>query len=147
MKQNIEIPEGYEFDHVTSPILGNGGGVLSVILKKKQTKDFNWYIDEYLREDPFTTKDEISNHLFTEDIKEIKTKLRSGDYRWVPWEIKIGLFRFICKENGLDKDDILMLVTVWNTKNKLYSYAGEYIGLKVTRICSPLMKDIFNTNA
>ena len=99
MKQNIEIPEGYEFDHVTSPILGNGGGVLSVILKKKQTKDFNWYIDEYLREDPFTTKDEISNHLFTEDIKEIKTKLRSGDYRWVPWEIKIGLFRFVCESN------------------------------------------------
>lgn len=98
MKHEIEIPDGYEFKTMLSSIEINGARQISFLVEKKQTKDFNWYIDEYLREDPFTTKDEISNHLFTEDIKEIKTKLRSGDYRWVPWEIKIGLFRFICDD-------------------------------------------------
>lgn len=99
MKYEIEIPNEYE---VSGYDMNKDNTMMCVVLKKKQQKDFNYFIDEYLREDPFTTKDEISNHLFTEDIKEIKTKLRSGDYRWVPWEIKIGLFRFICNEIKVD---------------------------------------------
>ena len=39
MEHTIRLPDGYEFDHVASPILGNGGGALTVILKKETTKN------------------------------------------------------------------------------------------------------------
>ena len=89
MKQNIEIdiPEGYEVSH--SDIISawddsskSGNNIVMTYLKKKQQKDFNWYIDEYLREDPFTTKENLSNHLLTEDIKQIKADLTHGNYTW-----------------------------------------------------------------
>jgi len=96
MKQTIEIPEGYEFDHVASPILGNGGGALTVLLKKKQTKTFDFYIDEYLRSDCNTTNDMLCNFLEYQNIDNLKQNLKASKFEFVPWEVKIGLFKFIC---------------------------------------------------
>lgn len=146
-KYSIEIPEGYEVDSTFTSIGTVPSPRIELVLKKKQTKDFLWYIDRYLDISGSSTSDEIVNWFEYQQADALKHKLKTSQFSLVPWEIKIGLFKFICEENGLDKDDILMLVTVWNTKNKLYSYAGEYIGLKVTRICSSLMEDIFNTKA
>lgn len=98
-KQTIEIPEGYEFDHVASPILGNGGGVLSVILKKKQTKDFSFYVDQYLY-DNGSTNDQIVNWLSEDIISIAKHRLKTSQFSLVPWEIKMGLFKFICEAEG-----------------------------------------------
>lgn len=141
MKQNIEIdiPEGYEVSH--SDIISawddsskSGNNIVMTYLKKKQQKDFNWYIDEYLREDPFTTKENLSNHLLTEDIKQIKADLTHGNYTWVPWEIKIGLFRFICENLELNTISCL-------------SYCFEYtIHSNVSKIISQEFIDSLKQN-
>ena len=98
MKHTISLPEGYEFDHVASPILGNGGGALTVILKKKQQKTFDWYVDQYLDVSAGSTNYEIRNWLDNDDLESMSERLKTKQYNLVPWEVKIGLFKFICDD-------------------------------------------------
>lgn len=98
MKHTIEIPEGYEFSHTAHPILGNGGGALTVILKKKQQKTFDWYVDQYPDASAGSTNDELRNWLDNDDLKTMSERLKTKQYNLVPWEVKIGLFKFICDD-------------------------------------------------
>lgn len=98
MKQTIDIPEGYEFDHMAPPILSNGGGCLNVILKKKNIKNFDFYIDEYLRTDECTTNDMLCNWMTSFEIDELKNNLKKGEFNRTPWESRIGMLKFICKD-------------------------------------------------
>lgn len=101
MEHTIRLPDGYEFDHVASPILGNGGGALTVILKKKQQKTFDWYVDQYLDVSAGSTNDELRNWLDNDDLKTMSERLKTKQYNLVPWEVKIGLCCFICNEIGI----------------------------------------------
>jgi len=118
MKQtiNVELPEGYIFDHFESPLLTNVDGHLSICLKKKNIKDFNFYIDEYLRTDECTTNDMLCNWMTSFEIDELKDNIRKGEYNKTPWEARIGLLKFICKDQLLDHINCL-----WNrlTNDKL----------------------------
>lgn len=104
MKQNIEIdiPQGYEFDFVETPKAIDAAGILKVILKKKQTKDFAFYVDEYLRSDECTTNDMICNWMNALELNQLKDNLKQNKLNFVPWEIKIGLLKFICKDKSFD---------------------------------------------
>lgn len=99
---SVIIPEGYEFKKFADPILSNGGGALTVLLKKKQTKDFDFYVDEYLRSDDYTTNDMLCNWLEKDQLDKIGNNLKQNKLQFVPWEVKIGLLKFICKDNGID---------------------------------------------
>lgn len=101
MKHIIEIPEGYEFSHTAHPILSNEGGALTLILKKKQQKTFDWYVDEYLRSDDCTTNDMICNWIPLDLITRLKDNLKQNKLQFVPWEVKIGLLKFICNDKRI----------------------------------------------
>lgn len=109
MKQNIEIdiPQGYEFDFVETPKATDAAGILKVILKKKNNKDFDFYVDEYLRSDYNTTNDMLCN-LFTPDlVSDLKFRLKRNKLQFVPWEIKVGLAKFICKDKNISLKEYL----------------------------------------
>lgn len=95
MKHTIEIPDDYEFDHVAYPILGKEGGAITVIVKKKQTKDFDYFVDQYLSASNATV-DFITGWIPDRDIEVAKNRLKTKQFDLVCWEIKFGLFRFIC---------------------------------------------------
>ena len=98
MEQTIQIPEGYEYSHMAQPVLTNGGGVLSVMLKKKNIKTFDFYVDEYLRSDDCTTNDMLCNWIQPYSVVNLKNNLKQLKFGFVPWEVKVGLLKFICND-------------------------------------------------
>lgn len=97
----IDVPEGYEFDKVKKVEATDPAGWMYVMLKPKQKKDFSFYVDQYLYENG-STNDQIVNWLSEDIISIAKHRLKTSQFSLVPWEIKMGLFRFICKEKKLD---------------------------------------------
>ena len=104
MKQNIEIeiPDGYEIENIGHAQVyanHNPTQLVTVQLKKKQTKDLSFYVDEYLRSDCNTTNDMLCNWIDDEMvIEKLKDNLKQNKLQFVPWEVKIGLLKFICKD-------------------------------------------------
>ncbi|MHB8871831.1 MAG: hypothetical protein ACYC5G_05245 [Candidatus Doudnabacteria bacterium] len=101
MEYKVQIPDGYEFDHMAPPILSNGGGCLNVILKKKNVKNFDFYVDEYLRADCNTTSDMLCNWMTSFEIDDLKGSIKQNSFQFIPWEVKIGLVKFMVKDMGL----------------------------------------------
>ena len=95
---DVSIPEGYEYSHMAEPVLSDGGGILQVVLKKKKGKTFDFYVDEYLRSDYNTTNDMLCNWFDKDQLEKIGNNLKQNKLQFVPWEIKIGLIKFICKD-------------------------------------------------
>ena len=107
MRQTIEIdvPEGYEFDKVKKVEATDPAGWMYVMLKPKQTKDFSFYVDQYLYENG-STNDQIVNWLSEDIISVAKHRLKTNQFSLVPWEVKMGLFRFILSEHKMPSSDI-----------------------------------------
>ena len=85
------IPDGYEFDNANSAEVYSeeGGGALMVsIFRKKKQKSFDYYTADYLI--GFCNK----HSMHTSDYY-----LRLGVNN-LPFEIKIGLLKFICEDIG-----------------------------------------------
>lgn len=97
MNVTFNIPQGYEFDRI-DPSTSSGGTQITVILKKQQTKNFNYFVDEYLTDFSGSTCDVITNWISDNDLSIARNNLKDRKFNMVPWEIKIGLFRFICNE-------------------------------------------------
>ena len=95
---DVSIPEGYEYSHMAEPVLSNGGGILQVVLKKKKGKTFDFYVDEYLRSDYNTTNDMLCNWFDKDQLEKIGNNLKQNKLQFVPWEVKIGLLKFIAKD-------------------------------------------------
>ena len=102
MKYEIEIPDGYEATHTYEPVLTNNVGIISVAVIKKQNNLFFEYIDEYLNAEAASTSDNIVDSITTHSAKSIADRLKKGRYDLVPWEIKIGLIKFICEQNEIN---------------------------------------------
>jgi len=105
MKQNIEIeiPDGYEIENIEHAQVyakHNPTQLVTVQLKKKQTKDFSFYVDEYLRSDCNTTNDMLCNWFEKDQLERIGNNLKQNKLDFVPWEVKTGLFKFVCKDKG-----------------------------------------------
>lgn len=90
------IPEGYEFNPEFSMEYFKSSCNVTIPVKKKEVKDFKWYVKKYFeRYNKYlnTTKDEFPvNENFIE--KE--------NYKYVPFEIRIGLLKFICDDMECD---------------------------------------------
>lgn len=100
----VEIPEGYELDGELKLVenfeptywRGEKASIyrpcLYALLKKKEVKDFNWYIDLY-----------IESSIFNEEMHSWHfEKLKENKYIDVCFEIKIGLLKFICDDLNID---------------------------------------------
>lgn len=117
MKQSVEleIPDGWEIDELnqysitTENPSSTRRSSINVFLKKKQpTKDFAFYVDQYLTSSGVSTNNQIENWLQYDQLLRIKQNLKTGGFEFVPWEIKIGLFKYICEQKGFD---IMSVVT------------------------------------
>jgi hypothetical protein len=98
------IPDGYEISEQT--ISTNG---IHFNLKKTK-KDFESYVDLYLFDDvEFKLSDIhlINSYLSTSAINTIKSNILSRTYNKVPFEIKIGLIKFICDDLQLNFNYVL----------------------------------------
>lgn len=109
MKQKIEvsIPDGYEYKHMASPILTEGGGMLQVMLTKKNIKDFAFYVDEYLRSDDCTTNDMLCCWFEPSVVDKLRDNLKQNKLQFVPWEVKIGLVKFMCKDKLIHAPSVI----------------------------------------
>jgi hypothetical protein len=86
-------PDGYE-------LMDNnqGGGYfnqlrerrIELVFKKKEEKNFDWYVSEYIKKRKFISLD---------------TNLLKSDK--APFELRIGLLKFICEDNNLDFAELL----------------------------------------
>lgn len=149
MKQTIEVdlPEGYEIDKVVDPMINSGGNkrMLSIILKQKQVKDFSFYVDQYLQMSGTSTCDQISNWIGDTSLDHLANNLKQNKFLLVPWEIKIGLFRFICEQNKMDSDDIIGFVVHYKA-SLCAEFGSSYIGYAVSKICSyEFLSDVLDT--
>jgi len=122
MKQTIEvdIPEGYEYLK-TIPTLGEDADpTYTVFFKPKQQKDFTFYVDEYLNVSGVSTIDQMSNWFNRDQQERIGNNLKTNQFSLVPWEIKIGLFKFICKENKMTFLTALNIISEYEHLNEWY---------------------------
>jgi hypothetical protein len=87
----IEIPDGYELDSggQNNPNIYDGKPVIFMWLKKVEEKNFNWYVEQY--------------NLIDKYFLDILT----GRFAGIPFEIKIGLLKFICDEIQIDLLDYI----------------------------------------
>ena len=136
MKQTIEVEvlEDYELSSTINNITFDGKKTTMIFWKKKQTKDFDYFVDQYLPSRDNSTSDEIIDWMDRDAVNRLNTYLKTKQFNLVPWEIKIGLFRFICENIEL------------NTINCL-SYCFEYtIHSNVSKIISQEFIDSLKQN-
>ena len=101
MKHTVDIilPEGYEvLDQVVTTEINSNNPLIMILTKKKKGKTFDFYVDEYLRSDYNTTNDMLCNWFEPQQIETIKKRLKYENFKVVPWEVKIGLLKFIAKD-------------------------------------------------
>lgn len=100
------IPEGFELSE--EPV--SEGGVLmpknesdfqyKCIWFKKKQKDFDWYIKQFFTtgeyEEPCSKH--MSDWLTLDDIADLETRFMDKNYASIPFEIKIGMLKYICDD-------------------------------------------------
>jgi len=92
------IPEGWKLDstiRTTDSIRDEGESIqcikiVTIPIKKKQEKDFEWYVNEYYKK-----------NICLGRLNQEKDTIPSKD--WMDWkfEYRIGLFKFICDDLNL----------------------------------------------
>jgi hypothetical protein len=137
----VDIPEGYELDgnlklvENFEPTYWRGANAsiyrpcLYVPLKKKEVKDFNLYIEEYFK---------AFRHIHISEIiiPDLKGLFKENKYLYIPFEIKIGLLKFICDDLGHGKVQFVYVLDCINKKE---------VGFKLLEICpKEFLYSIFN---
>lgn len=91
------IPEGYDLDTTKEVYNGSisigevGVGNIMIPIKKKEEKNFEWYIEKYFETNfMFFIRDEYE--------KPMKEKLLDGYFSVIDFEIRIGLLKFIYED-------------------------------------------------
>lgn len=96
------IPEGYEPELSSEGKLvvgyydsSNTSKIIVIqIHKKKEVKDFKWYAKDYT----------LKSRNYTEISKlyKLEMQLNANDFDSIPFELKIGLLKFICDDIECD---------------------------------------------
>jgi hypothetical protein len=111
------IPEEMELGMVN----GEGSNMITIEFKKKEEKNFEWYIDEYFNNGSGHYS-YIRNGIKSDVIDIYKAGLQVN-YGAVPFEIKIGLLKFICKK---------MKYNLFSVIHSIHTYGAA--SLKITNI-------------
>lgn len=99
----IEIPDGWEVGNISGPHSDSETTCeICVELKKLPVKDFAWYVRMY------GSSPELCS-AFSSSLAIIISYIRDGRYDSVPFEIKIGLLKFICDDIGVNWRDFSLL--------------------------------------
>lgn len=102
-------PDGYFIESITDilPSEENVGSIIKLIqFKKHQQKDFCWYVGSY------------KEHIDSIGMSgwNMHNMILGDDYEY-PFEIKIGLFKFICDDLGLKYYDEIFNIDLENGMN------------------------------
>lgn len=87
------IPEGYEPSGTSGMSLCRGEEHITVSIKKKEVKDFKWYVKNY-----FSV---LFNSGVINGFNTYTTNILQKEYHKLPFEFKIGLLKFICDDFGV----------------------------------------------
>lgn len=139
MKEEIivNIPYHEEDKHlnIDGSVINLGNYKITIVSRPKTpTKDFSFYVDQYLYENG-STNDQIVNWLSDDIISIAKHRLKTNQFSLVPWEIKMGLFKFICEEKGESVMSILSIIG---------KYGTDYIDF-VKKLPKEFIDDLFKT--
>lgn len=105
---DITLPEGYEVDEqILTTEMNSQKPMVFITTKKKKGKTFDFYVDEYLRSDYNTTNDMLCNWFDKDQLEKIGNNLKQNKLQFVPWEIKVGLAKFICKDKNISLKEYL----------------------------------------
>lgn len=86
------IPEGWEFNGVSDPIIDGDSSIITIHMSK--IKDMYWYTEGYI-----AYRD--SSNGYGTILPEMLEAFEQKKYTDIPFEIKIGLLRFICDDLGI----------------------------------------------
>lgn len=92
------IPEGWKLSNRESSrqeMLMNGIGQITIPILRKEVKDFDWYWQKYSEEG------------LLRNWKGLCLNFKLKDYDGIPFEMKIGLLKFICDDIKIDISQIL----------------------------------------
>lgn len=87
------IPDGYELDPSRLNLTDDSNcsyEYIAIPVKQKPKKDFEWYAKEYFNE-------RISKFTIFEKDKFLE-KILYETYKPIPFELRIGLFKYICDD-------------------------------------------------
>lgn len=87
------IPDGYELDPPRLNLTDDSNcsyEYIAIPVKQKPKKDFEWYAKEYFNE-------RISKFTIFEKDKFLE-KILYETYKPIPFELRIGLFKYICDD-------------------------------------------------
>lgn len=97
------LPEGYTLASVhTGKEKDDETEKLFLVIKKK-VMSFSDLVEEYFTtsQDDDSVGEKMSDYLMETDREELIELLLTGAYHSVPFEIKLGLLKFICKERDV----------------------------------------------
>ena len=94
------IDDRYELDFQGNRGISVDTKILSIPIKVKVNKDFEWYESHYFNQ-------AISLNIATEKSGYVRDLILRKEYDKIPFEIKIGLLKFICDSIGVVWSDIL----------------------------------------
>jgi hypothetical protein len=87
------IPDGYEYKQSISYAASSDVQKIVIDAKKREIKDFDWYVKKYFDKG---LELNMAAHV------NYRHALLNGVYYILPFEIKIGLFKFICDDLKVD---------------------------------------------
>lgn len=125
------IPEGWVLDIEKSPSsqFDTGYLKLSIPTKVEEEKNFNWYVNKYFG---------IENYIEGSKYVTFKDYLLSYRYNEVPFELKIGLLKFICDDNDTD-----LIYCIYNIKENNPGFGQDMI----RKLCpKEFLESIFKIN-
>lgn len=149
MKEEIivNIPYHEEDKHlnIDGSVINLGNYKITIVSRPKTpTKDFSFYVDQYLYENG-STNDQIVNWLSDDIISVAKYRLKTNQFSLVPWEVKMGLFRFICDEHKMTWNDIVGFFVYYNS-GTINNCSEQYLGNRVISILpQEFIDDLFKT--
>jgi len=100
------IPEGYEYDPSRLNLTDDSNcsyEYIAIPVKQKPKKDFEWYAKEYFNE-------RISKFTIFEKDKFLE-KILYETYKPIPFELRIGLFKYICDDLEIDNENMFYFLT------------------------------------
>lgn len=120
---DITLPEGYEVDEqILTTEMNSQKPMVFITTKKKKGKTFDFYVDEYLRSDYNTTNDMLCNWFDKDQLEKIGNNIKQNKLQFIPWEVKIGLVKFMCKDMQIN-----FMSVIWIEYSDNKSCRTEYL--------------------
>jgi len=98
------VPDNYEiisqhYDKNDSEYQNNNIDSIAIRLRKKEPKDWNFYVDKYLEKFNDNHTDNLINaYIQDDDILVLNRQFKKLDFLNTPIEIKLGFVKYVCDD-------------------------------------------------